>query len=410
GFRGIGKLSGISVAENLIVTSKTQGSKVAHIIKFNARKMLEEILTLKRQGKNRPLNDLILDNTEFSTMKDETTDHYTLVELQNVRKEHSRLLDPIQVAEYVAKICPVPFSDRFVYATEIETELLANVTDYFFVPHYVQDQPVFKPYVDDLNKPKFYEIEDVEGGSLIAYGWACKNKSDKQLPESGPRGLSFRAKNISIGDSKLARTMLWKKNGHLAYWFFGEIHVIDENVIPSSERSSFEDNAARQRLIDRTEMGMINRLSKVAQEASGMQNAQKKRVALRELVDNTELSLSEGTLPKEMVVYEAAKLISAVERLQKSLRLFKGRKKAEAERLLERARDLVNNLNINPDTKQELEGAFDIKHEVQLSEQESSFYDMVIESLKEVFAGDPDRFGLVINKLHEKMFEEYSER
>lgn len=410
GFRGIGKLSGISVAEHLIVTSKTQGAKAAQLIKFNAKKMLEEILILKRQGKNKPLNDLIRDNTEFTTIEDDSDNHYTLVQLQNIRPEHSQLLDPLLVADYIAKICPVPFNEWFAYAAEIEKEILTNVPDYFFVPHYVNDQPVFKPYVTELDRPRFYYIVEEENEKPIAYGWACKHKEDSQLSDIGPRGLSFRIKNISIGDFQLVRKMLWHKNSHLAYWFFGEIHVIDEDVIPSSERSSFEDNAARQRLVMRTEKIMISQLIKQAQAASGRKNAEKKRLALRELVENTELDLEEGRIAKEMLVYRAAKIISASERLKKSLRQFKGKKKAEAKNLIDEAGDLVNDLNIGSDTKQEIQGAYDIKQEVALSREESRFYDIIIDCLKDVLTGDPDRFALVIDRLHGKMLEEYPRR
>jgi Histidine kinase-, DNA gyrase B-, and HSP90-like ATPase len=410
GFRGIGKLSGISVAESLIVTSKVQGSTKVHTIRFNARQMLEEILLLKRRGRNKPLNDLIRDNTEFDTSEDEADQHFTFVELRNIRPDHSVLLDSVQVAQYVGKICPVPFNPAFDHGPDIDRWLLNNVADYVYVPHVVNDQAVYKPYVNNLEKPLFFNIEESDGGEPIAFGWACQNRTQQQIPEISPRGITFRIKNISIGDARLARSLLWHQSGHLAYWFLGEIHIVDQGVIPSSERSNFEDNQAKQHLIARTEKLMIGSLIKKARETSGMENAEKKRRDLQELVQNTELSLREGTLPKEILVYEAAKLISATDKLRGSRGRFGGSKKAAVEKLLNTADDLVSKLNLGARSKTEFKGAFDIKEEIKLSRAEEKFYDLVVNCLTEIFTDQPDRFAEAINKLHERMLQSYPKK
>src|SRR5206468_1659085 len=155
---------------------------------------------------------------------------------------------------------------------------------------------------------------------------------------------------------------------------------------------------AKQRLIARTEKLMIGSLIKKARETSGMENAEKKRRDLQELVQNTELSLREGTLPKEILVYEAAKLISATDKLRGSRGRFGGSKKAAVEKLLNTADDLVSKLNLGARSKTEFKGAFDIKEEIKLSRAEEKFYDLVVDCLTEVFTDQPDRFAEAINK------------
>jgi len=59
GFRGIGKLSGISVAEKLILTTSPYGVAERYKLVFDAKTMLDHILELKQQGQNIPLNELI---------------------------------------------------------------------------------------------------------------------------------------------------------------------------------------------------------------------------------------------------------------------------------------------------------------------------------------------------------------
>lgn len=411
GFRGIGKLSGISVAENLIVSSKVQGEERVSIVRFSAREMLEEILGLKREGKNKPLNDLILDNTEFDSSVDEDADaHYTFVELEGIRREHAILLDPHEVARYVRTICPVPFDKTFDFGEEIDRMLLANVPDYLYVPHLVNDQPVYKPYPTNLMSPQFFTIQAEGVEEALAFGWACQNKDYKQLPEGGPRGIAFRLKNISIGDARLARTLLWKQSGFLAYWFFGEIHVMDQDVVPSSERSSFEDNAARQRLIDRCQVDMVASLVRNARQRSGLANAEKKRLELQRLVDNASTRLKQQAIAKENVVYEAARLVNAADKLRKHQSRFKGEVAGEVMALLDQADALIATLDTGIDSTDIVDQAFDIKEQVALTESEERFYDLIVDWLRDLFAGDPSRLAAAIDSLHERMLREFPRR
>lgn len=408
GFRGIGKLSGISVAENLVVSSKVQGETKGSTIKFSARRMLEEILALKRAGQNKPLNDLISDNTEFGSFTDDDTGaHYTVVELQRIRPEHAVLLDSHEIASYVRSVCPVPFDKAFEYHEQIDRMLLANVPDYLYFPHLVNDQPIYKPYPSNIGPPEFYTVESMDGLDTLAFGWACQNKEDKQLPETGHRGLSFRIKNISIGDYRLARTLLWKQSGHLAYWFFGEVHVIDQEVVPSSERSSFEDNAARQQLIDRCQVDMIAPLERTARQRSGLANADKKRQGLQKLVEDTNVRLKQQVIARENVVYEAAKLVTAADQVKKNKRQFKGKIAQEVDVLLQQAEELIANLEVGRQSEGHPEGTFDIKEQVLLLEEEERFYDLVVGWLNDVFAGETARFAEAIDSLHEMMLQEF---
>ena len=84
GFRGIGKLSGISVADKLIVTSSPPGIPERYTLVFDANNMLTHILALKLEGKNIPLNELIRTHTDITTEDEERDSHYTMVELYRV--------------------------------------------------------------------------------------------------------------------------------------------------------------------------------------------------------------------------------------------------------------------------------------------------------------------------------------
>lgn len=407
GFRGIGKLSGISVAERLIITSKAYKSPRRYTLIFNAQTMLSEILKLKTEGKNKPLNDLIRDNTEISSKEDEKDDHFTIIELQNIREEHSILLDSTYVADYVSKICPTPLHPSFKYREEINTWLTNNVSDYVFLPHYVNDQPVYKPYSNSIDKPTFHEIEKSEDGEPIAYAWACANLKEEQLPETGPRGINFRLKNISIGDHEYARTLLWKTSGHLAYWFFGELHIVDTEILPSSERNGFIDNEARQKLVGRGQKDFIKKLEKIARDRSGRANAEKKLQKLEELIKNTQLSLNKKELPRESSIFEVAKLINALVKAESSQSKLSSKRRLEIKKITKETDKLVAKITSPGSFSDETCGIFDIKENLSLSDKEWKLYDLIIDSLKDFFSENPDNFSKIIKQIQEKMIKEF---
>src|SRR5258708_2297085 len=85
-FRGIGKLSRISGADKLIFTTSPYGVAERHKLIFDAKTMLDHILRLKQQGQNIPLNELIQKYTTLDTAKEDVDQHYTLIELHNIRQ------------------------------------------------------------------------------------------------------------------------------------------------------------------------------------------------------------------------------------------------------------------------------------------------------------------------------------
>ena len=407
GFRGIGKLSGISVADKLIVTSTTDGSDRRYQLAFDARAMLAEILALRAGGKNKPLNELIADNTEFSSEEASRKEHFTVVEIHDVRPEYRELLDPSRVRGRIGAVCPVPLNSEFRYEARVNEWLLQHVQDYYYFPHLVNDEPVYKPFTNKVADLRFFDIEQEEGGQPIAYAWACQNEDEGQLPESGPRGLVFRVKNIAIGDHKTCRALLWQASGHLAYWFLGEVHVIDPGVVPTAERSNFEDTAERQRLAERCRADLLPKLTKSARDSSAKANAEKKRKALHRMVENTETALQRREVPRESVVYEAAKLVNAMEAVESVKRRFPARKRKQVQKLIDRAKGVVDSMSAAQDFGAPESGVFDIKERLSLSDEEWRLYDVFVDFLRDFLADDPEAAATAIRRLQDRLMDVY---
>ncbi len=409
GFRGIGKIAGLSVAEKLIVTSKAQGESRQYTLSFDAQDMLEEILILKAEGKNKPFDELISDHTKLESHEEDASNHYTVVELYQIRPEFAALLDPSRVRDYVRAVAPVPFNPQFKFSDEINRWLIGRVQDYYYIPHFVNDEPVYKPFTNEVSSPKFFTVETQEGNEdAIAYAWACGNITESQLPEPGPRGLIFRLKNIAIGSGDLVRNMLWTTNGHLAYWYFGEIHIVDSEVIPTAERSNFEDNHGRHRLVERSRADVISHLNRDARDRSGQANAEKRLQELQALVNNTELALNQADIRREEVVYEAAKLVNAMDKAKKTKSRLPEDQKTKANEVIERAEGLVDTFQKVALESGPAKGILDIKSHLQLSEVEWKLYDVVMISLRDFFVNEEKTYISIVRAIQDRMLQTYA--
>lgn len=407
GFRGIGKLSGICVADKLIVTSSSEGDPRKYTLVFDARAMLTEILALRSGGRNKPLNDLIGDNTELSSDTAEAGQHFTVVEIHGIRPEFRELLDPQRLRSHVAAVSPVPFNPDFAYASRIDDWLIDHVRDYYYVRHLVNDEPVYKPFTNQVLEPQFLEVEAEEGGETIAYAWACQHRREEQLPDDGPRGLVFRLRNIAIGDGSTSRELLWHTNPHLAYWFFGEIHVVDPLVVPTAERSSFEANEGRRRLVDRSQPDLIRRLGKSARQQSEKANAEKKRGQLERLVARTGTALEDHNVPRETAIYEAAKLVTAAEQVRAASRRLAPEKQAAASELVKQAEQMALALSSGEATPPLPGALYNIRDHVRLGEAEWKLYDVTVAFLRDLLADDPEKAALAIRRFQERLVDVY---
>lgn len=241
GFQGIGKLAGITVAKKLIVTTSQTGINKKYTLVFDAEGMLTELKNLKDQGINPTLSYLINKHTHISDSNEKKEEHYTFVELKDIRDNSSKLLDEGSLIDYISKHCPVPFSPEFKFGKKIDERLSMFVPNYGFVEIFVNSSQVFKRFIDNLYPPEFIDVKLPDTGERIGYCWYCMNKDSGQISPAELAGLVYRHKNFRVGDNYLTRKTLWKRDEHLAFWFIGEIHINNNYLIPSAERNNFQN-------------------------------------------------------------------------------------------------------------------------------------------------------------------------
>jgi hypothetical protein len=392
GFRGIGKYSGLAIAEKIIVDTSPLGVPERYRIIIHADKMMTE----SAQGRNRPLETVLEEHTEVSSAPAKAEEHYTFVELHHLSREAKSLLDAEVLRAYLAKTAPVPLDPAFGYAKQIERRLRENVPDFLAVNLSIDGEEVYKPYFANCREPEFDPVlyRD-DQPAVLAYSWYCQNSEKGQFQLKDLAGLVFRVKNIAVGDGQLARGMLWNSTPERAFYFFGEIHVLDAQVTPSSDRTAFEDNAARERLAGRC-LRISSNLNRKAGEESAQRRFDEVLDKGVEIVSRREGQVQARDLPlelKDQAVYEVTKLQEDLQKRLKGPRTPAAVNRAK--RLMGRTRRFLSALN------RESDGFLDLRTELKFDTKLRALYDCVVEVLREEFADDPDRLERIIRRIHQ---------
>src|ERR1700730_13212755 len=93
GYKGIGRLAGIAVAEKLKITSTSYGDPKLYHFEFRAADMRKDISDKKKQGVNELASPVIKRHTSTWWTDIDPADHYTLVEIRNIKDSCDELLD-----------------------------------------------------------------------------------------------------------------------------------------------------------------------------------------------------------------------------------------------------------------------------------------------------------------------------
>jgi len=272
GYKGIGRLAGFAVADKLKISSTRYGDPELHHFEIRAKEMHDEINQNRKKGVVETATEVINRHTDiWSTPANDPKDHYTIVEIRGIHESCSELLDGTRLKEYIGEIAPVDFSPEFKWGTRVSQWLRQDVPDYSPKNVYLsmpngERIKVYKPYVDSMSisEPHSIAVRDqANPNNILALCWYA-TKGQDMLEELRPTGkiftvdgdgdkkrfagLVYKLFGFSIGDRHLPVKTLWNRSFPRALWFTGEIHIIDKDVQPITDRSDFIESDARDRL------------------------------------------------------------------------------------------------------------------------------------------------------------------
>ncbi len=288
GFRGIGRLGGLGYCQKVRFETSAFDENVMTTLEWDAEK-LHEILADKNEHMH--AGELIKRITTTSQSECRVGEHFFRVSLIDVSPNSDELLDVEEVRKYLAMVAPIPFDyAKFPFVDEIEKFLKRNdlipPNEYAL---FINGDEVRKGYETPLKTGdgKSVEILGVEcrliedEGKVLGWYWFCVSRFEGVLPKKcWQRSIRLRKANIQIGEADCLSNhprrgiSLWKEDRGNNY-FLGEIHALDEDLIPNSRRDYFnQDNACRR--FESALMRAFDDLDDLYHKASQMRSSNKK--------------------------------------------------------------------------------------------------------------------------------------
>ncbi len=285
GFRGIGRLCGLAYCKSLKFTTSYLGENVKSIMMCNAQKMRAMLVENKKYTLDEIWDEIIT----YSTETEKSEDHYFEVEMIEINKENTDLLNENKVREYLSFVVPVPYKNTFILRSHIYAyaQKLGYKIDEYRVR--VNGSQIFKEYTTKLkeqsgaNLKNYDEISRLEfkdfcgaDGNLIAWMWVGLSRFEKQIPKVNiMRGLRVRSGNIQLGNDDALQDLFKESRGN--YYFVGEVFAVSKDLIPNSQRDYFNENETRVLFEDCLREYFFDVLHKLYYEANRVKNDYKRQ-------------------------------------------------------------------------------------------------------------------------------------
>lgn len=318
GFRGIGRLGGMSYCDTLTFTTSAESEKVKTVVTFDCKRL--RYLLVPGEFEDMSLSAVLEEITTIDTLPEKEEKHYLCVEMKNVNG-FSDLLDIDAAKSYISQVAPLPYHSRhFIYTSQLKEYLMSNGYSVEEFPIFVGEdesdlEPVYKPNksrfrsdrakrtADEITSMSYFDI--TIDGELYALGWYGNCGWYGFLSEKELSGFRVRKGNILIGDSKTMNDIF--KEARFNGWTQGEIFIVTDKLIPNARRDDFEQNDAYYKLIQALSDGVGLEIARTIREASLTRNNPNAK-ALREVekkLAEASTAVSEGfnsTVDKEKLI------------------------------------------------------------------------------------------------------------
>lgn len=430
GYKGIGRLAGIAVAEKLKITSTSYGDPRLYHFEFHAAEMRRDISEKKKQGIQEPATPVINRHTNMWWTDIDPSDHYTLVEIKDIKESCAELLDADKLIEYIGDIGPVDFSPEFSYGAKISENLVRNVPDYSPKTIYLSKSDgtkvrVYRPFRDSMNiaEPGFIEVPNpADPKKVLAYCWYTSNGEgilDKLRPtgkifqvaaasvEERRRfaGLVYKLFGFSIGDRSLPERTLWTTARARALWFTGEIHIVDKDILPTTPRTDFIENGTRAKLYAEGRNRIAVRLNLLAQEISDNRKTFQDARNIKQKLEGYKNRLENGGIDR-------ADLKTIRDDLDKASQRLRSRKCSDKEiggfqREVQKLGTALQTALNDPKKLKPGQALGDLANELEMPTKARRVFLIIMETLQQHFAKDKDEYHVISGKINKSLKEKY---
>ena len=345
GFRGVGRLAGLGYCQELLFRSRADGEREISELRWDCRR-LKTILRDAQFADE--LGDLIQQVVRVRRHVDTTLpERFFEVQLLGIVRHGSDvLLNSTVVEAYLSQVAPVPFSPEFTIAKDIEATLakLTTTSDLCIFLN-GSEAPLFRPHRNSFLVRKGLsdcftgiDVFEIEGstGTPSAIGWVAHHGYHGAISsDSKISGLRLRSGNMQIGDSDLLNGLF--QESRFNSWVVGEIHVLDERILPNGRRDHFEQSVHFNDLVNQL-APIANDLSRRCRISSIQRNWLRQFDLAKSAIDEAIAILQQGAVPQGRRKYLEAEIDHGLDHLKKicSNRAFDAAQKTVLTKKLER--------------------------------------------------------------------------
>lgn len=321
GFRGIGRLGGISSCDILRFSCSVQGEETVSICTWNARQVREILVDKNLNPTAAELVDMV---TAYTSEENTLESHFFKVELIGIEKSSNELLEEKKVNEYLCTVAPIPYETGFIFKSKIKefaNEHKFSIDEYQV---FVNGKRIFKPYTTKLyelknnsNKQAYDELRDIafeifsdDQGNILAWMWYGISKFEKQIPVINKmRGIRLRKSNIQIGNENTFSTHGFYKETRGGLYFVGEVFAISSDLIPNARRDYFNLNDTCREFESQLKPMFYDRFNTIYHYANTYKKALQKQLELQTSQRDFEEKLKSGNFVNVKEKEEAIKNI-----------------------------------------------------------------------------------------------------
>lgn len=263
GFMGIGVYSSFHLCNTLNIYSRIKDGQ-AHMLSFDFSSMKSSLdrqkerkltLTSRKEFIQIDLLTLLEKNITFKEIADKDfPSEGTRVEMIGIEPNFFKsLAKEEEVAEYLERVLPLPFSDEFTWGKQIYDRIQKVCEKHKTTFRTIElgldlngfERPLFRPYRDiDFKsgeqskslEPIFHEMKSNDG--FLGIAWGCLNASRRTITNGKVRGFIVKKQGFTIGK----RDDILQYFGRTTYFnrYVGEFIAVHPLLYPNGPRTDFE--------------------------------------------------------------------------------------------------------------------------------------------------------------------------
>lgn len=303
---GVGRLSGGGYCEVLEFETTYKGEEVSTIVSLNTT-TLRRLIDKKQTDISAEEAMKQICSTQVTAAPKDA--HRFIVRLKNIINSREILLDIDEIKNYVTEYAPIDYSVPF-------NSLINSCEQTGFVKRHKKIDKIRcslnnysdieKGYGvkiigtdDPIEKIRYFELPQHPKYGFLGWGWYAVTAFSVQINEEKDNcvGIRLRKHNISL-DKNILNTCFKESRGNK--YFYGEIFITNDNIVPDSGRQGLAAGEEADALITEIKKYFSETLRQVYYRANKMKTALNKASEVVEKLNNPEFANAAIPLTKKL--------------------------------------------------------------------------------------------------------------